>query len=153
MANIESGLFQRGKKKNERNRKTINWNVSHCKIEELSFFTFSLLGHPAGGPAAVRCLVATGAAMTTKTSAGGPSAPASLLCFTKDPPGSSDGNCCLPRPGDYRLQSRAAQLVRCGVGGCLGHHFDQTSCDISVCHIGEMDWVILLPDGNASRAD
>ena len=35
----------------------------------------------------------------------------------------------------------------------LSHHFDQTSRDISVCHIGEMDWVILLPDGNASRAD
>ena len=34
--------------------------------------------------------------MTTETSARGPSAPATLLCFTKDQPGGSVGNCCLP---------------------------------------------------------
>ena len=91
--------------------------------------------------------------MTSKASARGSSAPASLLGFTEDPPRCGVGHRCLPRPGDNRLQSGTAQMVRCGVGGGLGHQLDQTGRDVPVCRISEMDRVVLQPDGDASRAD
>ena len=61
--------------------------------------------------------------------------------------------CCLPWPGDHRLQPGSAKKVRCGVSGGLGHQLDQTGRDVLVCRISEMDKVFLQSDGDASRAD
>ena len=48
------------------------------------------VGYPAGAPAAVGCLAATGAALTAKSPSKNASASFSLLDFSKDPSRRSD---------------------------------------------------------------
>ena len=114
----------------------------------LKIFFFSLIHcllvwDPAGGPTAIWSLPASETPAASKASTRGSPAPASLLGLTEDPPRRCVGYSCLPGPGDYRLQSGAAQEVGSGVAGGLSHQLDQAGRDVPVRRVCEVNWIIL----------
>ena len=97
----------------------------------------------------VHSLSASEATTASKTSARGSPAPASLLCFAKDPPGVLLA--AVASLGRVTTDSNLGR--RRGVSSGLSHQLDQTGRDVLVGRVSEMDGVFLQPYGNASRAD
>ena len=112
--------------------------------------TFLLSREPSGWPR--RGTVPGGRADCQSPFQGHPS-PVLLAGLLQGSPRSRIGSCRLPGLGDDRLHPGSSQQVRRGVGGYRGDHLNQAGGNVTVGGIGEVDRVILLPYGHASRAD